>query len=257
VSQAGERGSGRTRWRVLLGVVGELLVVLGVLLGLFVVWQVWWTDVEVRSSLSERLARVEGSAEPVGAAPAPTTAAAPIPRRTPPPVLPPPEPLGTTFASLRVPAWGAEYAVPISEGVDRAVVLDRLGVGHYPRTAMPGGQGNFALAGHRVGFGRPFSRIADLVPGDALVVRTRDTWYVYLVTTSHVVPPTEVDVVAPVPGQPDAEPTTAAITLTTCHPLFSVRERFVVHGVLDYWLPASGPPPVEVTAPLAPAAPVG
>ena len=58
--------------------------------------------------------------------------------------------------------------------------------------------------------------------------------------------PSEVSVIAPVPGEPGAEPTERLITLTTCHPMFSARERFIVHGVLDYWAPTSDGIPAEL-----------
>jgi sortase A len=223
-----------------VGVLGELLITLGALVGLFVVWQVWWTDVEVRGVQSDLVATVERpSGDDPTRAPSPSAQAPTPERRSAPPVLEPPESIGTTFASLRVPRWGAEYVMPISEGVSRSAVLDTLGIGHYPGTAMPGAVGNFALAGHRVGFGRPFFGVAELEVGDPLVVRTSDSWYVYEVTSSRVVPPSDVTVLAPVPGRPGVEAQAATITLTTCHPLFSTRERYVVHGTLDHWLAAS------------------
>jgi sortase A len=118
-------------------------------------------------------------------------------------------------------------------------VLDTLGIGHYPGTAMPGQVGNFALAAHRVTSGKPFNAIADLQVGDALVVETAVGWYIYRVTETTIVLPTETSVIAPVPGQPGVEPTSAMITLTTCHPMFSTRQRFVVHGVLESTSPRS------------------
>ena len=38
------------------------------------------------------------------------------------------------------------------------------GPGHYVDSAMPGEQGNFALAGHRVGKGSPFLDLDQLRP---------------------------------------------------------------------------------------------
>lgn len=227
--------------RAATGVIGELLITAGVLVGLFVVWQAWWTDVAVSATQAELVDELEGDpppndtpseAQPTSAPPEPD------PTRQSPPVLAPPESEGVTFASLRVPRWGDDYVRPVSEGVSRQRVLDVMGIGHYPGTAMPGDTGNFAVAGHRVGFGRPFYRIDELQVGDPLVVRTADTWYVYKVTSSAIVPPTDVAVIAPVPGAPEQAPDQATITLTTCHPVFSTRERFIVHGVLDSWMPA-------------------
>ena len=235
--------------RAATGVIGELLITAGVLVGLFVVWQTWWTDVAVSATQAELVDELEGApqASEPAAEPEPpsSTRPEPEPSEQPPPVLAQPETEGETFASLRVPRWGDDYVRPVSEGVSRQRVLDVMGIGHYPGTAMPGDTGNFAVAGHRVGFGRPFYRVDELRIGDPLVVRTGDTWFVYRVTSSAIVPPTDVAVIAPVPGAPDQAPDRATITLTTCHPVFSTRERFVVHGVLDSWTPvADGVPDV-------------
>ena len=74
----------------------------------------------------------------------------------------------------------------------------------------------------------------------------QDAWYVYKVTDTEVVLPRDVRVIWPVPNQEGAEPTERYITLTTCHPMFSARERYVVHGVLDYWAPTSDGVPAEL-----------
>lgn len=228
-----------------LGVLGELLITAGVLLLAFLAWQLWWTDVQgnhaqaaIVSDLDWGTVPHPSSSEDVGALTA-------EPRRDDPPVLTAPA-AATTFATLLVPRWGQDYERPISEGVDRATVLNPLGIGHYPTTAMPGDVGNFAVAAHRTTYGKPFTRIAEFEVGDALVVREKDTWYVYRVTSTEIVKPTDVSVIAPVPGQPGVTPTARTITLTSCHPMYSARQRYVVHGVLDYWAPANGPIPAEL-----------
>ncbi|RYV51889.1 class E sortase [Pengzhenrongella frigida] len=224
-----------------MGVVGELMITLGALLLAFVVWQLWWTDVEgdrAQAAIVDELDWV----------PVPTTSATPVaqPRTDASPALAEPE-HAVTFATLYVPRWGAEYVRPISQGVDRAGVLDPLGIGHYPGTAMPGDVGNFAVSGHRTTYGKPFNLVADLAVGDPLVVRTADDWFVYRVTSTEIVGPRDVQVIAPVPGDPAAVPTERLITLTTCHPMYSARERFIVHGVLDYWLAGQDSFPPEIT----------
>lgn len=230
-----------------VGVVGEVLITLGVLLALFVVWQLWWTDV-VADGEQARVVEDLGWAvtEPVEPTAEP---AVPEPRTDPPPVLAEPAHL-TTFATLQVPRWGPEYVRPISQGTSRRDVLDVLGLGHYEGTAMPGAVGNFAVAGHRTTYGKPLNRVEELQVGDPLVVQTQDTWYVYRVTSTQVVLPRQVEVIAPVPNQPDVAPTERWMTLTTCHPMFSARERFIVHATLDHWLPVADGTPAE----LAPAA---
>ncbi|NTW38656.1 MAG: class E sortase [Cellulomonadaceae bacterium] len=227
---------------VVLEVVGELLLTLGVLLGLFVVWQLWWTDVVGTRAQAAVVAGLDW--EP----PAPVAAdPVEVERRDAAPAMVEPA-LATTFATLQVPRWGATDVRPISQGTTTRDVLDPLGIGHYDGTAMPGGLGNFAVAGHRTTYGKPLNRIAELQVGDALVVRTEQAWFVYRVTTWSIVSPRDVDVIAPVPGQPDAQPTEAQMTLTTCHPMFSARERYVVHALLDYWMPTADGTPVELGA---------
>jgi len=230
-----------TRSRVgLIGIAGELLITLGVLIALFAGWQLWWTDVSAGRSQAQAISRLDWPAAPSAIPQRPAE-----PHREPAPTIPEPQ-AGITFGVLHVPRWGSAYQVPISEGIDRATILNVLGIGHYPGTAMPGAVGNFAVAAHRTTYGKPFSRIAELEVGDSLVVRTEQIWYVYRVTGHEVVKPSQVEVIAPVPGKPGTTPTTATITLTTCHPQYSARERYVVHGLLEYWMPVSDGTPVEL-----------
>jgi sortase A len=246
------RRPGRARHVLLgvVGVVGELMITAGVLLGGFVVWQLWWTDVEGDRAQARVVEQLDWEPVPVPVAadgPAATDGPPPVavPQTGEPPV--PAEPShATTFATMVVPRWDGEPERPISQGVDRATVLDTLGVGHYPGTAMPGAVGNFAVAAHRTTYGKPFNRVEELVAGDPVVVRTADTWYVYRVTGTAVVTPADVSVIAPNPADPGAEPTARTMTMTTCHPMFSARERYIVHLDLDYWAPTSGPAPAEL-----------
>lgn len=242
--------TGHRRGRV-LGVLGEVLVTLGVLLGLFVVWQLWWTDVvagRAQAQIVEDLgwgsgpavASTAGATPDVPATPSPT----PVEHRTAAPVVAEPA-HAVTFAVMYVPRWG-DTAMPISQGTSKHDILDAKGIGHYEGTAMPGGVGNFAVAGHRTTYGKPFNRIAELQVADPVVVRTEDTWYVYRVTSWQVVEPWQTDVIAPVPGSPGTAPTVATMTMTTCHPMYSARERYVVHAELDYWTPVSDGTPTEL-----------
>lgn len=241
---APEDGRGRRLGLTVTGIVGELMITLGVLLLAFVVWQLWWTDVEGDRAQAAIIEELDWA--PV---PEPAATVAPLvaePRRDASPALAEPE-HAVTFATMYVPRWGTEYVRPVSQGIDRETVLDPLGIGHYPGTAMPGDVGNFALSGHRTTYGKPFNLAADLQVGDPLVIRTADAWFVYRVTSTAIVMPSEVGVIAPVPGDPAAVPTERLITLTTCHPMFSARERLIVHGVLDYWLAGQDSFPAELT----------
>ena len=233
---------------VVVGVIGELLITLGVLLGLFVVWQLWWTDVVAEREQAQVVEDLDWAWTPDRPLPSPEPTETPTPpaeRRDEAPVLDEPA-HGTTFATLHVPRWGIDYVRPITEGTSKGDILDVLGLGHYEGTAMPGALGNFAVAGHRVTYGKPLNRIEELQAGDPLVVQTEQAWYVYRVTEALVVYPHQVEVILPVPSQPDVAPTEAVMTLTTCHPMYSARERYIVHATLDYWMTLDGTP-VELT----------
>ncbi|GAA1634572.1 class E sortase [Georgenia ruanii] len=238
-SPARHRGRRPSRGARIVGVLGELLLTAGVLLGLFVVWQVWWTDVVAGREQDTVVAQLKESYA------APAVEATAQPRTDPPPTVAP-VPEGQGFATLHVPRWGSDYEVAVAEGVGLRTVLNTGAAGHYPGTAMPGELGNFALAAHRQTHGAAFHGVDKLRPGDPLVVETADAWLVYRVTDSDVVTPDEVDVIAPVPGEPGAQPTARTITLTTCHPLWSVAERWITHGELTEWYPRAEGMPAEL-----------
>ncbi len=244
----------------MLGLVGEILITAGLVLGLYVFWQLFYTDVLSGRTQAAALDNITW-AEPVrvpaisaggeGTAGSPSVAVALIPEEDKvfsaegAPVLAQPAE-AETFATLHVPRWGYDYVKPISEGTDRGRVLDKLGIGHYEGTAMPGAVGNFSVAGHRNTYGKPFSDIQTLQVGDSLVVQTENAWYVYTVTGSTIEAPTYLAAIAPVPGKPGEQPTEASITLTTCHPRFSAEKRFIVWGELKYWAPTGNGYPSEL-----------
>jgi sortase A len=218
--------------RVVRGAVhglGELFITLGVVLLLFVAWQLWWTDIaagQTQRALTHTLERQWSQPQ------------APRPSGNGPSVDLKEIPMGDAFALIRIPRFGHDYVRPILQGVELDI-LDK-GVGHYPDSAKPGQVGNFAVAGHRVTYAKPFNQIAELKKGDAVVVETRDTWYVYRVQSHLVVTPDRVDVVAPVPEHPGQKPTERLMTMTACHPKFSARERYVVFSKLETVLPKTG-----------------
>jgi sortase A len=141
---------------------------------------------------------------------------------------------GDAVALLRIPAFGAHYEVPILNGTQLDVLSK--GVGHYNHTAQPGQIGNFALAGHRVTHGQPFSRLLELNEGDEVVVETGQAVYTYVLDQSPrqlTVKDTDTWVLDPVPGKPAAKPSQALITLTTCQDLFHSPDRSIAFGHLE------------------------
>ncbi len=154
--------------------------------------------------------------------------------------------VGTTFATFYVPRWGADYIKPISEGVDRHKILDRLGIGHYPNTAMPGGLGNFAISAHRTTYGKPFNRIAELMTGDYLVVQTKDAWFVYQVTSHEIVKPIGGQGHRASAQQPRGRARQPLHHAHELPPMYSAAQRYVVHGELVYWSPTGNGVPAEL-----------
>ena len=221
---------------VAASLLGELLVSAGAVVLLFTAWQLWWTDVVAdreQATTTAALSREWLALESTG-----TTVTAE------PPALPAPAP-GAAFAVVHVPGFGPDWQPrPVLEGTSTADL--EAGVGHYPGTALPGEVGNVALAGHRNTYGRPFHQIAELRPGDPVVLETAEGWFVYRATTAEVVSPSEVDVVAPVPGRPGDVPVERVLTMTACHPIASARERYVQHATFDRFVPRAAGAPAEL-----------
>ena len=195
------------RLRSALSALGAILTGAGVLILLFVAYQLWgtglYTSRQQDSLRSEFQSKLE--ATPVTT---PTTAN--------PANLPPPPPSGESVAHIRIPKIGLDQL--IVQGVGLADL--RKAPGHYPSTPLPGEQGNAAIAGHRTTYGAPFNRLGELVDGDEILVTTVKGSYTYTVGRIHVVKPSQVEVLDPTP--------TPVLTLTTCHPKYSAKERLVV-----------------------------
>ncbi|BCJ59349.1 hypothetical protein Jiend_27710 [Micromonospora endophytica] len=149
---------------------------------------------------------------------------------------------GKPIAGLYIPKFDKEWIVV--EGVTQKDI--RYAPGHYPESALPGQVGNFSVAGHRNR--ATFWRLDELRKGDPILVEGRDEWYVYQVTDNLIVKPSQVEVVAPVPGQPGQKPTKRMLTLTTCNPKFDNYERLIIHAELTRTQPKSEGRPAELGA---------
>src|ERR671919_460981 len=206
-----------------LGAIGRTLITLGVLILLFVVYQLWGTGIreaqaqrslenEFEESLGEAGVVVpDESAQGSGQSP-PTTAT---------PGSPPPPPAeGDASARIRIPDIGVDKIVV--EGV----TLDDLkrGPGHYPETPLPGQPGNAAIAGHRTTYGAPFGRINELEPGDEILVTTLQGAFRYEMSEQLIVEPDQVEVLEDFGDN--------RLTLTACHPKYSARQRIIVVATL-------------------------
>ncbi len=102
----------------------------------------------------------------------------------------------------------------------------RAGAGHYPNTPLPGEEGNVAIAGHRTTYGKPFANLDHLAVGDQIVLETPIGRHVYRVARApFVVSNTDYSVISQTPGH--------TLTLTTCHPKGSARQRLVVRAEME------------------------
>src|SRR5262249_44455008 len=115
--------------------------------------------------------------------------------------------------------------------------------GHYPDTVLPGQVGNFSVAGHRIA--SIFWDLDQMRDGDKIVVETKTAYFVYTVTVREIVPPTAVELAAPAPDQPEAPPTTAVMTLTTCNPKYNNCPGVSVHALRQGQQPRSAGLPAE------------
>ena len=261
----GHPRSGRERMRTLVRGTGQTLITVGLIALLFVVYELWVTDVlsareqgrldqQIHEQWADAPTVAPPETGPADAAPPPAPEPAPAPIQV---------TLGEPFAVLHIPRLGGDWSRVVVEGT--AQVQLAQGPGHYTGTALPGEQGNVGVAGHRVGRGSPFLDLDRLRPGDPVVIETADTWFVYRVLGDpvtgnldgdptgipgrRIVRPTDVSVISPTPGGPaEGPPSGAYLTLTTCHPRYSAQQRLVVHARLD------GAPLSKATAPEGPPA---
>jgi sortase A len=202
--------------RIVAG-IGRTCIASGVLILLFVAYQLWGTGL-AESRSQDRL-----RSDFLDALEAPTTTTA---STTPPSTSPgettttlsaaPPPPSGEAVAIIRIPKIGVEKAVVEGVGVNSL----KQGPGHYPTTPLPGQPGNAAIAGHRTTYGAPFFRTDELEPGDLIQVTTRQGEFTYKVREKKVVKPTQNEVLNPSDEN--------LLTLTTCNPRFSAAQRLII-----------------------------
>ncbi|MBV9292919.1 MAG: class E sortase [Frankiales bacterium] len=218
--------------------VGQLLITLGVVILLFVGYELWFTGLYTQAQQHKLERQLETQWRGNGVD---------VSRLRVDHV-----PLGSGLAILRIPRFGKHWHMVIVEGTEFSDL--QKGPGHYPGTALPGQVGNFAVAGHRTTYLHPFYNIDHLKPGTKIVLETKTMWFTYTVENlpntpgyphvpfQEIVDPTDVAVSYPVPDQPDmhAKPTLRLLTFTSCNPRYSAAQRIVLHAVLTQAL-AKGP----------------
>jgi sortase A len=241
--------------------VGQTLITLGLVVLLFVVYEVWITNLQADRNNKRNIANIKHEIQTQDV----VSGKLPLPGDDVKTVA-----VGKGLGILYIPRLGRDYAEAIVQG--SAVPNDsqlEQGAAHYGTTQLPGQKGNFAVAGHRVGKGEPFLNIDKLRTGDAVIVETTNYWYVYRVlggtagadpqtdaasTVSYtggssqlhgrqIIEPSDGDVLYPVPNQPSVPASAATerlMTMTTCHPKFTASHRMIVYSQLAESVPATG-----------------
>lgn len=220
---------------VISRIVGELFITTGVIMLLFVVYSLWWTNVRAHQQASSASHKLEQQWATGQDNPSPAAGTF--------------DP-GEGFAIMYIPKL--DVKAPIAQGTDTEKVLNKGMIGHYDgalNTAMPWDKtGNFAVAAHRNTHGEPFRYINHLVPGDKVVVETSSTYYTYQITSSLAsTPPSNVSVLQPVPVGSGFTAPGRYLTLTTCTPEFTSTNRLIVWGKLVTEQPRSKGQPAALT----------
>ncbi|KOG38683.1 class E sortase [Streptomyces decoyicus] len=196
--------------------LGEVFITLGVLMLLFVTYQLWWTNVMAEQEAGGAANNLQhewdkGGGEKKNLAD------------------------GERFGIMYIPKL--DVKAPIAEGIDKHKVLDHGMVGHYDKnsgikTAMPWDKkGNFAVAAHRNTHGEPFRYVNRLTKGDKIIVETKSSYYTYEMES--ILPqtsPSNTSVIGPVPPGSGFTGPGRYITLTTCTPEFTSTFRMIVWG---------------------------
>ncbi|MFB6679966.1 class E sortase [Streptomyces sp. NPDC056390] len=210
---ASRRGRGRIAGAVSL--FGELLITAGLVLGLFVAYSLWWTNVVADRAAHKQGDKVRDQWADHG-----------------------PGALDTKngIGFLHVPSM-KNGEVLVEKGTSSKILNDGV-AGYYTdpvKSALPtAAKGNFTLAAHRDGHGAKFHNIDKIKKGDPIVFESKDKWYVYKVYD--ILPETtkyNVKVLAPVPKESGVKKPGRYITLTTCTPVYTSTYRYVVWGELE------------------------
>jgi sortase A len=227
--------------RRVIGGLGRAFVTAGVLILLFVTYQLWGTGLytsreqdRLRDELTSQIERddtpsTSTTSTSAGADdPTITTTTAPSTTTTTtdqsePAIVPVVPAEGQPLAIIRIPRISIDKIVV--QGVSRDDL--RKGPGHYPDSPLPGQEGNVAIAGHRTTYGAPFGNLDQLENGDRIFVNTRFGEFTYEVFRADlIVQPTDVSVLEVDAARP------AILTLTTCNPKYSAAQRLVVQAEL-------------------------
>ncbi|HWG23465.1 class E sortase [Actinospica sp.] len=189
---------------------GELLITLGLLVGLYILYLLFWTGIVARAEAHTDLCTLRRE----------WAASVSVQPRT-----------AQPFATIQIPQIRNPEVWPILDGTQQTELSQ--GVGWYPASDLPGQQGNFAVAAHRRTWGDMFRYLNEVKAGDTVIVQDGNTTYTYRVIENPVyVPANQGDVLDRVPGHSGLAKPGRYITLTTCDPVYDAFRRLIVFGEL-------------------------
>ena len=245
-------------WRWNVSIIGRSLITLGLLMFAFVAYQLWGTGIQTARAQADLTSKFQqqlqststsgstttSTSTSITAEPSDTTIEVSTTSSTIP--VAPPNALaeGEPVAILRIPSIDLTKTVVEGVGVNDL----KQGPGHFAETPLPGQLGNAAIAGHRTTYGEPFRNLDQVRIGDTIQVDTLAGTFTYAVTNMLVVNPSEYGSVIPT-----KDPTKATLTLATCTPVYTSRQRLIVQAdlVVDQSAPVMRPSSATVPDPTA------
>ena len=205
----------RNRVNRLLDLTGKTLISTGLLMLMFVAYQLWGTG------LAERQAQDNLKSQFATTTTLPVTTPTNAPTTTLAPVAPK---KGDVVAQIIIESINVDKFVVAGIGYKE---LEK-GPGLFTGSPLPGQLGNVAIAGHRTTYGAPFSRLDELVMGDRIVLKTPQASFTYLVSAPpKIVKASDTDVIRTI------DATRATLTLVTCHPKWTSKNRLIISAELE------------------------
>lgn len=206
-------------------VIGEIFVTIGVIFLLYVVYQLFWTNVvagiQANEARQEAEVNIKNPPKWDGGVP----------------------PIGTPFALMYIPRLENKvWETPLVQGIGFNELAS--GIGHYPDSALPGEVGNVAVAGHRATNGEPLANIDQVKTGDKVYIYSAKGWFTYTLREDKIVAPTAMWVLKDDPLPAGVLKSDKILTIITCNPRWGSTERWVWWGDQTEFRPLSeGPPP--------------
>src|SRR3954454_1712374 len=227
-----------------LGAGGRFMIRAGVIILLFVVYQLWGTGIhttQAQNDLARQFKAKQAEVSPGDGSDDPTDTSDTLPDDTTPATIAPPTPgandlpppvEGEPIGQITIPRIGADFYMV--EGTDLKWLKE--GPGHFTGTPLPGQAGNAAVAGHRTTYKAPFNRIDELQPGDPITIVTLQGTFTYEVMaqdpTTPGGSPSGHRIVTPKAVEILADKGDNRLTLMACNPKYSASQRIVVEAKL-------------------------